>query len=275
MASFVLSKILWGLFAPANLLLFAMIAGVLLERTARPKLKKTGRFLCLSAIAFAVILVLLPLGTWALIPLENRFSADLPDRASGIVVIGGDENPDISEARGQATALDSTRRYIKMLEMSRRYPNARLVFAGGSGKLTRRTLLSEADVASEIMGSLGLPADRIVFENASRNTYENAVFATRLARPQPGETWLLITSAAHMPRAMACFTKAGWNVRAVPAGYATTGRYGFSLSLRIDEQLRLLTTAAHEYIGLVSYRLMNRIDSIWPEQNLLPPLYSF
>ena len=63
---------------------------------------------------------------------------------------------------------------------------------------------------------LGLEEGRVIYEDRSRNTTENAEFSRDIARPRPEETWLLITSAFHMPRAVGCFRRVGWNV--VPFG---------------------------------------------------------
>ncbi len=71
---------------------------------------------------------------------------------------------------------------------------------------------SEADVAENLIAGLGFDPARIAFERATRNIRENALLAMALAQPQAGETWLLVTSAFHMPRAMGSFGRAGWQV---------------------------------------------------------------
>jgi len=212
-----------------------------------------------------VAMSILPIGSWALTPLENRFPYNPPEHIDGIVLLGGDEEPETSETRGQPTALDSMRRFARFAEMVQRYPEAQLVYSGGSGSLHPRGHMKEADVAAEALKSMGVPTDRIYFENTSHNTYENAVYTASLIRPEPSQNWLLVTSAWHMPRSMACFRKVGWNVYASPAGYLTTGFYQSYPNFEFARQLRLLTLAAHEYVGLIAYYLMERIDSPWPE----------
>src|SRR5690606_23198947 len=106
---------------------------------------------------------------------------------------------------------------------------ARIVVTGGSGSL----LLdgeADADTAPRLLSALGLARDRLVLENRSRDTYENAVFTRQLVNPQPGEKWLLVTSAFHMPRAMALFRKAGFDVLAWPADYRTAGNERLGLA---------------------------------------------
>jgi uncharacterized SAM-binding protein YcdF (DUF218 family) len=262
--SFVLSKLLFAAVSPASLLILLLIGSLVLASSSQPARARAGRALgFFVALAFIVIAVL-PVGEWALTPLENRFAFEPPAQVDGIIVIGGDENTEVTDARGMPTALDSMRRYVTFLDLSRRYPDAKLVFAGGSGRLRTHQGVPDFQVARDIMTDIGVPTDRMIFEKDSRNTYENAVFAGDIVRPEPSQKWLLVTSAWHMTRAIGCFRKAGWNVYAAPTGYFTTGRYRLRLGFGFDEQLRLLTLAVHEYIGLAAYELMGRTSALWP-----------
>ncbi len=262
--SFVLSKVLWIFLAPANLLIALLVAGLALEASPRQTLKKTGRFFCFFVVFCLAAVAILPIGTWATTPLENRFAFNPPARIDGIVVLGGDEQTEISDRRGQPTAHDSMRRYVLFKNLSRRYPDAKLVFTGGSGHLRPYKDKFEADIARDIMESMDVPTKRVVFENKSRNTNENARFAADLVHPGVFENWLLVTSAVHMPRAMGCFRQEGWNVFAAPAGYFTNGAYSLYFPFRFEEQMHLLTIAFHEYVGLIAYRLMGRTNALWP-----------
>ena len=82
---------------------------------------------------------------------------------------------------------------------------------------------SEAVFAVRLFESLGIAPARIIAEEQSRNTVENAVFSMLLAMPQPGERWLLVTSGYHMPRAMGVFRQAGFPVEAYPVDWRTRG----------------------------------------------------
>ncbi len=261
--SFALSKILWAVVAPGTMLTLLLGVG-LLSMAFRP-LAKFGKRLCfLVFLCFASIAVL-PVGNWALAPLENRFAFDPPEHIDGVIVLGGDERTDITAARSYPVALDSMRRFATFGDMAKRYPDAKLVYAGGSGLLNPDKTLLEADVASLIMAQMGIPVERVIFEKESRNTFENAVFSAALVKPETNENWLLVTSAWHMPRAMGCFRQAGWNIYPVPTGYFTTGDYRFSFLFRFDEQIRALSYAKREYIGLIAYWLMGRTDALWPQ----------
>ncbi|MGB9152887.1 MAG: YdcF family protein [Alphaproteobacteria bacterium] len=262
--AFFLSKFLWVLVSPSGLLMLALTSGALLNFSHRPRLAKTGRGLCLFVALCLIAIALLPVGDWALTPLENRFAFNPPEQVDGIIVIGGDEKTAVTEARGMPTALDSMRRYEMVLDMSRRYPDAKLVFSGGSADVYPHGETLDSEIAREIMNDIGVPTDKMIFEKTSRNTYENAVFSADIVRPEPSQKWLLVTSAWHMTRAMGCFRKAGWNVYAAPTGYFTTGKYTWHTRLGFVEQMYSLTFAMHEYMGLAAYWLMGRTSSLWP-----------
>lgn len=262
--SFVLSKLLWAVLAPGSLLALLLAGGTLATTMPYETARRTGRRICGFVAVALFLLALLPLGDWALVPLENRFATTVPLQVDGIILLGGDERPALTEARGQPVALESLRRYMLFADLSRRYPEARLVFTGGSPLLNRTAHMGEADIARDILTKMGVDADRVTYERASRNTFENARLTADIVRPEPTQTWLLVTSAHHMPRSVGVFRKAGWNVVAAPAGYYTAGAYGLTLWEPFDEQMRELTAAVREYIGLVAYYLMGRTSALWP-----------
>jgi len=81
--------------------------------------------------------------------------------------------------------------------------------------------------------------------------------AAELVHPTPQQKWLLVTSAFHMPRAMACFRKAGWDVYPATTGYMTGGDLSTRLNFSIVDHLQAVTIALREYYGLIAYRLMD------------------
>lgn len=109
-----------------------------------------------------------------------------------------------------------------MAALARRYPQARLVFTGGSGNLGGGSP-SESEIVGRYADPMGLPRTRLILEDRSRNTRENAAFTADMVKPKPGERWLLVTSAWHMPRAIGCFRQAGFAVIAYPVDYRTGG----------------------------------------------------
>jgi uncharacterized SAM-binding protein YcdF (DUF218 family) len=131
-----------------------------------------------------------------------------------------------------------------------------MVFTGGEGDFFG-TGPSEAARAANFFGAMGLPADRFIYEDRSRNTYDNAVFTEKIAGVNKQKNWLLITSAWHMPRAIATFEKAGWHVTPYPVDFRTgndTPWTRYSLARGAD----LWQLAIREWIGIAAYRLTGR-----------------
>jgi uncharacterized SAM-binding protein YcdF (DUF218 family) len=261
---FTLSKVFWAAAEPANLATLAALLGLALLPT---RFSRAGRsFLAIGVLALAAGLFT-PTGALLLQPLEGRFPkppATLPEPA-GIIVLGGGLNTDLLAARGSANLGADGARLIAGAELAHRYPAARLIFTGGSGRL-RHGVETEAEGAKAIWLSLGVPAGQMIFEGRSRNTWENAVFTRDLLGPKTGERWLLVTSAWHMPRSIGVFRRIGFDVIAFPVDYRTFGdRRDLRQIVRGPEGLVMLGDAVHEWIGLLAYRLSGKTDALLPE----------
>jgi uncharacterized SAM-binding protein YcdF (DUF218 family) len=207
----------------------------------------------------------LPVGQWLLVPLENRFPApaEPPGVIDGIVVLGGGIDLRVSKRRGMATFRNTDERFISLIELARRYPEARVVFSGGHGWF-RDSDFSEAKVIRGFLRNHGIDETRVVFEDRARNTYENALLAKRLAAPKPGQRWLLVTSAAHMPRAVGAFRQVGWPVLPYPVDYRTTGEFDLLLSPDAAQRWLEFDNAISGWIGLVAYWMTDRIPDLLP-----------
>ena len=261
---FYLAKILWFFVQPLNLsiiLLGVGIAAGLLRWRRLMTLGIFGGFLVLALSAWT------SLGHLMITPLEQRYARPdpAPAHVDGIVVLGGGLEGAINLARGGYDVNDGGDRFIEAAALAHRYPEARLVVTGGVGELV---IEGEGDgkTAPRLLAALGVSPDRLIVETESRDTYENAIFTKRIVTPSTGETWLLITSAYHMPRSMAIFRKAGFPVVAWPVDYRTSGREGVGLFVDNPlDSLQTTTTAVREWIGLVAYWLSGRIDSPFAE----------
>ncbi|TIT48387.1 MAG: YdcF family protein, partial [Mesorhizobium sp.] len=155
-------------------------------------------------------------------------------------------------------------RMVETAILARRFPQAKVVVSGGNGSLFFDGE-GDADTAPRLLEALGVPADRLILEDKSRNTYENAVFSRELVKPKPGETWLLVTSAFHMPRAKALFDKAGFPTVPWPVDYRTSGKEGIGLFRdNPSDSLQATTMAVREWIGLLAYWVSGRIDQPFP-----------
>jgi uncharacterized SAM-binding protein YcdF (DUF218 family) len=137
------------------------------------------------------------------------------------------------------------------------------VISGGDGRLNPG-VLSEAGATRDLLVQLGVAAQRIEIESVSRSTYENASLSYVAAQPKPGETWLLVTSAMHMPRAVGCFRRAGWTILPYPVDYRTSTRMAMMPGVLLADNLVLVNVAAKEWLGLVAYRWLDRTDALLP-----------
>lgn len=245
---------------PRTTLFLLLVAGTILLWTPA---RRAGRRVVTVVVAVALLFALVPISSSLLAILENRFPvpAQLPDHVDGIIALGGDFNAAAVEARGPFAVASP--RLIGFADLARRYPDARLVFSGGSARVLRPDL-READQAARILVHLGVDMHRVTLERESHNTYENVEFSKRLVNPKPGETWILVTSAAHMPRAVGTFRKAGWPVIAFPVGFHTGAAAAERIQLQFDSGLSDLDIAAREYAGLALYYVLGRTSALFP-----------
>jgi uncharacterized SAM-binding protein YcdF (DUF218 family) len=260
---FILSKVL-GFFAlPSNLLITIGLGGIALLLT---RSRRLASWLVVTSLVLLVLFGLSPLGNALMLPLEERFppwdaSHGAPD---GVIVLGGVIAEDVSAARGAVALNESAERVTVAAELARRYPKLRIIFSGGTNALLFDKG-AEAGFAVRQLEDLGVARERIVAEEQSRNTVENAVFSRLIANPQPGQRWLLLTSAFHMPRAIAVFRAAGFPVEAYPVDWRTTGPMDLVRPYpSVSEGLRRTDVAVREWIGLLLYRLTGKTAELFP-----------
>ncbi|MGI4939631.1 MAG: YdcF family protein [Janthinobacterium lividum] len=251
---FVIIKLISMLLMPTTLMIGCVLVGLLTR--SRP-------LAVFGALLLAACLVL-PLGTWVTLPLEARFPAvsDPPIKVDGIVLLGGAID-DITSQDWQTPVLNGAANAVtSFVSLARRYPDAKLVFTGGSGSIAQG-YTTETEWTRRLFAELGLSSSRVLFEDASRTTWENAVDVSRLVQPKPGETWVLLTNAMHMPRSVGVFRATGWSVLPWPTGYRS--RPGASKWLPLmSENLPLLDMAAHEWLGMLAYWLLGHSSALFP-----------
>lgn len=248
---------------PINLLVELGILSVVLMAT---RFAALGRKLAAVTLILLALAAFSPLGNLLLYPLESRFAPWDPSRGApdGIIVLGGSIDTDLSAAHRTPVVGHAADRLFAPAELARRYPNARIVFTGGTPRLVS-TESREADHAATVLENVGIAKERLTLERDSRNTWENAIFTRQLVSPKPGERWLLVTSAFHMPRAMGVFRKAGFDVEAYPVDWRMGGRADlFSFTNMSVDGLGRTDVALREWIGLVAYRLIGRTGELLP-----------
>jgi uncharacterized SAM-binding protein YcdF (DUF218 family) len=260
---FVLAKIL-GFFAlPSNILITLGVIGLVLMTT---RFARGGRRLAVTSLILIAIAGWSPLGNALILPLEERFPPWDASRGvpTGIISLGGAIDTIVSPARGEVGLNEAAERLTTMAELVRRYPEAHVVFSGGSGRLIDDGA-TEAEFAVRLFESFGIAKSRIILESKSRDTDENARFTRDLVQPKPGERWLLVTSAHHMPRSIGVFRAAGFPVEAYPVDFRTRGAIDLLRPFsNVGDGLRRTDTAAREWVGLFVYWLTGRTAELFP-----------
>lgn len=262
---FLASKIIWALISPDSLL---VILGVSAWISLLFGWQQVSRNL-LALLALLLLLIgSVPVGEWLISPLETRFRANsaLPATADGIIVLGGAINPQLSDTWGQ-TELDSAAdRLTAFTYLASLYPQAQLIYTGGSASITTQEL-KEADYVGFLLSQMGLEQAAIIYESASRNTAENASNSKPLVNPQAGENWILVTSAYHMPRAIGVFCEQQWPVHAYPVDHYSQPGNLWRLQFEFSANLSVLRKAMREWAGLVAYRVSGRSDRLLAGDN--------
>ena len=257
------SKVAWFFATPSNLLVVLVLAGLALSLVGR--LRRTGPA---TAGAFAALLLiggLTPLSNLVMLPLEERFPIRQDSGpVDGIILLGGAVEADDSASSGQLVSNDSAERLLATIALAQRHPEARIVISGGGGTVFGSGI-AEAPIIARYFEEIGIDKRRLVVEDRSRTTAENAEFTRALVRPKPGETWLLVTSAWHMPRAVGTFRKVDFPVTAYPVDGRTGGRANaWHFFASVSDGLRRLDVGVKEWVGLIGYRLAGRTTELFP-----------
>jgi uncharacterized SAM-binding protein YcdF (DUF218 family) len=260
---FTLAKTVGFFSAPSNVLITLALIGVVLMAT---RFARAGRRVAVFAVLVLAFVGWSPLGNAIILPLEERFPPWDASRGvpTGIICLGGALDTVVSPVRGEVAVNEAAERMTAMAELARRFPDARIVFSGGSGRLLYDGA-TESELAERLFVSFGIEKSRITLEDKSRDTAENARLTRDIVQPKPNERWLLVTSAYHMPRAVALFREAGFSVEAFPVDYRTRGAADMLRPFStLGDGLRRTDTAVREWAGLIVYWITGRTSELLP-----------
>lgn len=258
---FLVSKLFAFFTQPSNIAISFVLIGTLLLFT---RWTRAGRWLLLLASVSLLVIGISPLGRVMMIALENRFPQWDASRGAptGFIVLGGSVSGEIATARGTAGLAGSAERLTVVPLLAAKYPGAKFVFTGGNASIFGGP--AEADYVMPLFESFGVPRTRVAIENASRNTTENAEFTRKLLNPKPGERWVIVTSAFHMPRSVGTFRAAGFEVEAYPVDYRTTGNDSGEIFQNFGNGFAFVDIATREFLGMLMYRLAGRSSELFP-----------
>ena len=266
---FIFGKLVWAVLQPGNVLLLCLVAGIFLFLVSRGRRGKV--LVGLSALGF-VLLAVAPIGPAMLLALEQRFPRPpaLPDKIDGIIVLGGAVDPAVSRSYGETAFNGSVARVLGGIALARRHREAKLAIVGGEGGFVP-VGYAESRATLGFVVDEGIAPARVTIEEQSRSTHENAVYAKEVIRPAPGEKWVLVTSAYHMPRAVAAFRAVGWAVIPHPVDYKVDPETGLRPNFSLLDGLSAATLAGKEWAGLLGYRLMGWTRELFPAPTIQQP----
>ncbi|MBM4300629.1 MAG: hypothetical protein FJ121_03725 [Deltaproteobacteria bacterium] len=252
---FVVKKIVASFFYPVALCLGILILGLFcLWATRRQRL---GRVLATLGTGLLLLLSMPFISTKLLVPLEQRYPALLhPEKISWegeksgtspkwIVVLGGGHRSDPSLPANSQISPAALGRVVEGVRLYKTIPGSKLLLSGGRGF----DPVPEAEVMARIAVLLGVRPQDVRLEPDSRDTADQAeLIAKMLGR----ERFILVTSAAHMPRSMALFKKCGLQPIPAPADFRAPEAQRFSSGRFFPRtsSLEEVNAAVHEYLGL-------------------------
>ena len=201
-------------------------------------------------------------------PLNNFFLSKIEDyiqpskypiqQLTGLVVLGGSFEAGLeSKERNQVFLNSSAERLTKALEIYKKNPRILILFSGFSNSIKPQGW-SESDMAKKFFLDQGVRIDNLIFENQSRNTFENIKYSKDIIANYKG-TWGLVTSANHMPRSFFAFKKQGLILEPIHVDYKTGTSRMFWINFDISSGLRNWSIVLHELVGISYYRLTNKI----------------
>lgn len=264
---FYLSKLVWFFLQPSAACVFLILLGLSLNRT---RFKKYGKPMIKTGAVLLLLIAFSPLGRQIMLPLEDRFPLITFEQqkqkpVDGIVVLGGTIQMVVSDQRGVPSIVSGAERIFEAVKLAHHFKQARIVLSGGPNSILDNPT-ADAEIVKQLMIDMGIKPERIEVEGKSRNTYQNAMFAKDMAKPKPGENWLLITSAYHMPRSMGVFRQVGFSVSPYPVDYYLGGEKSrFSPFYYALDGVTVTDTAAKEWLGLLVYKLTGRSNAYFPK----------
>ena len=264
---FLFSKLAWALLSPTNLIIIALLLGVIFLLIHQVSTAK--KFLIPTAL-FSFTMMIYPIGDYLMEPLESRFAipSPLPTEVDGIIILGGGEDLKRSLSWNVAELGSGGDRYIGAADLANLYPNTPVIFAGGSGLMRVQDSSGEGNIAMKLLTSVGIDRERLIIESRSRNTFENFKYLKPLLPNfKDGDArgrYLLVTSAYHMPRAVGIARAQGVEVIPYPVDYYSNSDGLRYFDINMSEHLKVVEKAWKEWLGLLAYYITGKTDTLLP-----------
>ena len=259
--SFYLSKILWLILNPFNIFIFVILLSIFLYFV---KLRRLSLIIFLINFVFIALISFLPIGSYLIYNIEKEYHSYIkpPDQVDGILILGGATNPLLYNEYDQISLNGSSERLVESVFIIKKFDKAKVIFSGGSG-IVNRPDFDHAQVAKSFYKKIGIKIDKIIFEDNSRNTYENIIYSKKIANPKINENWLLITSASHMKRAVLIADKNNWKLIPYAVDFKNIKDFKLIPNLNLLTNLNTFQQGSYEWLSLVAYYFMGRTDKVF------------
>lgn len=258
--SFYLSKILWEIFNPLNtiviLFIFSFVSSII-------NLNLISKFLKILGLLFFIIFGILPTGSYLNYILEKDFfyNNELSSDIKGMVILSGATNPYLTKEHQKVSLGGSVERLTESIQIIKNNPSIKIIFSGGPAYINHPNL-NDSDSAKIFFSQMGVDISKIIFEDNSRNTYENILFSKEIAKPKIDEKWIVITSASHMRRTINVSNKLNWKLIPYPTDFNVGKKFKFNISYNFLQNFNHSNKAVHEWVGLVYYYLLGKTNQI-------------
>lgn len=249
---FILSKILSVALSPIIWILIFLVAGIFSKNTIKKKHRIIFSLFLLFFFSNGFVLSIFQ-------PLINTKPVKVSELQKNYdygIVLGGFSVYDKEYKR--IRFFESSDRLWQTLQLYKSKRITKILISGGSGKLINNSI-KESNVIKQFLIGLGIKSQDIVVENKSKNTYENALYTSKIPQIK-NSSCLLITSSLHMFRAKKCFEKADIKLDIFPTNYSSGENLLVSDYIIPSSKVLLKwNDLLHELTGIVIYKIAGKI----------------
>jgi uncharacterized SAM-binding protein YcdF (DUF218 family) len=255
---FYITKVANFLLEPLYILSFFLL--VLFFLLFFTNLKKLIIFLAKFLLILFLFFGYTPLSNFLLSKIEDfiKPSRYPIQQLTGVIVLGGSFSLELeSKERNEVLLNDAAERLTKALEIYKKNPKILILFSGYSNKLSPIGW-NESDMAKKFFLDQGVRFENLIFENQSRNTFENIKYSKDIILNYKG-TWGLITSANHMPRSYYTFKRQGLILEPISVDFKTGTSSIFWINFDIKKGLENWKFILREIVGIFYYKITSKI----------------
>ncbi|RJO59928.1 hypothetical protein C4544_07300 [candidate division WS5 bacterium] len=255
---FIFQKIIGQCISLTTLILTLSITGlILLWHTSKQKI---GIILISLGVTILAFCSYVTISDVILISLENKYPTIRDDaieatpNINAIVVLGAGHNSSHSFPITSRISSESLTRLIEGVRIYRKVQGSKLLLSGGNVIES----ISEAEAMAQVAISIGVNEKDIIIESRSSDTYEQSVILHSMLGKAP---FILVTSASHMPRAMALFRKLDMIPLPAPTMHLVDNKHTIvqGLFVPLVENLRKSEVAFYEYMAIFWLKLRGHI----------------